>query len=179
MRALTDGSYDVILIGVLHPRPQRRARDPQGLVTVRHSDGFFVAKIPKLCHNVPTMQFHPDIAPAMRNQKRSAAETQNEKNMVQFALMGRYPQGELEWSLRYNAAYRQLFHEDGFYELVLEAHSTEDQIRKNELLSEVQDRLEALVQKQPELIEKVEGIEAEIEQYRGKTDDQPEDSDHN
>ena len=111
------------------------------------------------------MEFHPDIAPAMRNAKQSAAETQNERNMVQFTLMGRYPQGDLEWSVRYNAAYRQLFHEDHFRDLVLEAHSTKDTESKNTLLSKIQDELEALVQQHPELIESEGVIDREIQKY--------------
>lgn len=125
------------------------------------------------------MEFHPDIAPAMRNAKQSAAETQNERNMVQYTLMGRYPQGDLEWSLRYNAAYRQLFQEDNFRDLVLEAHSTEDTESKNALLSEIQDKLEELVQQHPELIEGKEVIEQEIQKYLDGKKDQSEGSENN
>lgn len=125
------------------------------------------------------MEFHPDIAPAMRNAKQSAAETQNERNMVQYTLMGRYPQGDLEWSLRYNAAYRQLFQEDNFRDLVLEAHSTEDTESKNALLSEIQDKLEELVQQHPELIEGKEVIEREIQKYLDDKKDQSEGSENN
>lgn len=125
------------------------------------------------------MEFHPDIAPAMRNAKQSAAETQNERNMVQYTLMGRYPQGDLEWSWRYNAAYRQLFQEDNFRDLVLEAHSTEDTESKNALLSEIQDKLEELVQQHPELIEGKEVIEQEIQKYLDGKKDQSEGSENN
>lgn len=96
--------------------------------------------------------YNSEIAPAMRNKPRSAAETQNERNMVQASLMMRYPEGELAWSERYRRAFRELFITDAFFELVHAAHFSESEEEKQGALTRIQDKLEDAVQKNPDLL---------------------------
>ncbi|MFA5854228.1 MAG: hypothetical protein WC866_04030 [Patescibacteria group bacterium] len=97
------------------------------------------------------MELHnPDIAPEMRKSS-NAAENQNERNMIQAALMMRYPEGDLAWSQRYARAFRSLFMTDDFVELVREAHFSEDQEEKNGALTRIQEMLEEAWQKNPDL----------------------------
>ena len=99
------------------------------------------------------MEFHPDIAPAMRNQQKKASETQNERNWVQHGLAGRYPEGAFEWMKRYSKVFRILFNDDAFYELVLKAHQENDAVRKNALLGMIQDALETKYQEDPSQVD--------------------------
>ena len=100
------------------------------------------------------MQFNPDVAPAMRK-SRNAAETQNERNMVQFGLMARYPEGDLAWSQRYARAFGELFVQDAFYDLVLAAHRAGAEERPV-LLERIQDALEDAVAEHPDWIDRGE-----------------------
>ena len=94
------------------------------------------------------MQFHPDTPPAFRT-SRNIAENQNEKNMIQAALMGRSPGDPMDWSKRYSRVFRELFNQDGFYELVKEAHLESDAKRKNEMLTHIQQMLDDELEKDP------------------------------
>lgn len=94
------------------------------------------------------MQFHPDTPPAFRKSK-NVAENQNEKNMIQAALMLRCPEGEMGWAKRYSRVFRELFNLDAFYDLVKAAHLETDDKRKNEMLTRIQQTLDDELEKDP------------------------------
>jgi hypothetical protein len=79
------------------------------------------------------------------------AENQNERNMIQAALMMRYPEGDLAWSQRYARAFRALFMTDTFVDLVREAHFSTDEEEKNAALTQIQELLNEAWERNPDL----------------------------
>ena len=77
------------------------------------------------------MQFHPDIAPAMRN-----SHEKNHDFLAQARLMGRDPAGELDWVERYAARFRELFKIDDNFHALVNSELTD------ETLTRIQQRLD-------------------------------------
>jgi len=84
-----------------------------------------------------------------QRKSRNPAENQNERNIIQAMLMGRSPEGELEWSNRYRRVFRDLFNTDGFFELVRDTHLETDGARKSALLTRIQEMLDAELERNP------------------------------
>lgn len=104
-------------------------------------------------------------------------DAQTTRNKVQGLLMARFSEhakdpdeAYLEWTLRYNGAFRQLFSDPSFYRLVEQAYLLPDGQEKSELLSRIQDKLEKHVESQPELADSEEQIDNENKKYLAKND---------
>ncbi len=83
---------------------------------------------------------HPDDQlPVEKAASVAPWERQNERNLIQHALMARSPEGDFAWAERYAKQFGTLFDTDhDFSDLVREAHATKYQ----SLLTRIQERLD-------------------------------------